>query len=191
MVKLTVLVALLNIQAAALAQGATGYAFEDLFYKRCNNSCTLTPKVGAPFRVEYRTTNKEIEGRGTLEVAELTLNGKKFELVGDGSWSDTLTDLTQYFFFENHRFRMYELPSSMHTRASLSYFFKRDGDTFYLLTDEPIPILSYDPEGERFYGDLGMGGYGFTSDPDDGPSYTRVYFKLEGNRLVETGMEDW
>ena len=141
--------------------------------------------------MEYRVVRKEVGGRGMLEVAELTLNGKKFELVGDGSWSDTLTGLTQYIFFENHPFQMYELTSSVHTRALMSYFFKRDGDTFYLLTDEPVPILSYDPKTEMFYGDLGMGGYGFTGNPDDGPSYTRVYFKLEGNRLVETGMEEW
>ena len=122
MVKLTALVALLNIQAAALAQEAIGYAFEDLFYKRCNNSCTLTPKVGDPFRVEYRVVRKEVGGRGMLEVAELTLNGKKFELVGDGSWSDTLTGLTQYIFFENHPFQMYKLVSSVHTRTILNYY---------------------------------------------------------------------
>ena len=190
MVKLTALVALLlNIQASALAQEARARAFKELVFRGCNNSCTLTPPIaGDPFSMSYRVTNKEIEGRGMLEVAELTLNGKKFELVGDGSWSDTLTGLTQYIFFENDPFQMYKLVSSVHTRTILNYYFVRKGNEFHLLTDEPVPTLSYDPETERFYGDLGMGGYGFTGDPDDRPSYTRVYFKLEGNRLVETGM---
>ena len=74
----------------------------------------------------------------------------------------------------------------------MSYFFRREGDTFYLLTDEPIPTLSYDydnsdgrRENERFYGDVGMGGYSFPGGPGNGPSYTRFYFRLEGNRLVE------
>ena len=108
--KIVVLFVVLNISTVAFAQRVRALSFEELAYRRCNNSCVLTPpSKGSPFEVGYRVINREIEGWGMVEVAELTLNGKKFELIGTGSWSDILTSFTQYQFFENDRFQMYEL----------------------------------------------------------------------------------
>ena len=65
-VKLVGLLTILHISTIVSAQETKAYGFEDLVFKRCNNSCTLTPKTGTPFKVEYRVVNRETEESGTL-----------------------------------------------------------------------------------------------------------------------------
>ena len=196
MLKSVILAAIFGVTSAVLAQEVRSYGFEDIIFGRCNNSCVLVPDVGPPFKLEYRVVKSEAEGGLMSESAELILNGKKFILSGTGSWGDSPISFTQYLFFDNHRFQMYKITSSVHTRTSLHYYFIRKGNEFYLLTPEPVPTLSYDygatigkKDNEKFFGVVGEGGYNFDGSLEKGPSYTRVFFRLEENRLVEAGSE--
>ena len=193
-----VLFAVLNVSAAALGQSAkaqevTVFAFEKLAFNECNGSCILTPQVGSPFKIEYKFTKKPIEEGGTVNLVEVKLNDKEFALQGVAAREGSPLPFTQCLFFEDHHFQIYKMASYASTRTLFSYYFLRRGDTFHLLTDEPIPELSYDyvnnggrRELGRFYGDLGMGGYDFTGGQSGVQSHTRFYFSLEGNRLVQT-----
>ena len=188
-----VFIVALNVSATSLAQEVMNYAFEELVFNRCNGSCTLTPHIGTPFKLEYKSMIEPVEGGGTANFAEIRLNGKEFTLRDVVVRENLPISFAQCLFFEDHRFQMYKLASYASTKTLFSYYLLRDGDIFHLLTSEPIPELSYDynnNEGrkmlERFYGDVGIGGYNFTGDLDDEPFYMRHYFRLEGNRLIET-----
>ena len=156
------------------------YAFRELRSKECNGDCTLKPYVGTPFKIKYQFFTDE----SRKHLVNLTLNEKTFpSLESPISSYDEQLPLYQKYFFEDHRFQIYKLNVSMHTTTGYHYYFIRQGNVFFLLTDEPIPTLAYDydnrakKENERFYSDEGGGG-----------RYRRIHYRLGNNRLIRTAV---
>ena len=174
---------LLLIQIPAFGEALKSYAFRELRSGQCGNSCTLKPKVGTPFKVEYDIVGEEAAEGGISHFVNLKLNGKTFSSLKIPSPHRGRLFFYQDLFFNNHRFQIYSLPSPRHTRhISTSYhhyFIRRDNEFYY---SGILPSIFYDydeqakPAEERFYVlvDYGRG------------QYVRAYYRLEESRLVES-----
>ena len=172
------------------------YGFKELYSKSCKNPCQLKPEIGTPFRIEWKYKIREDEETSSRHFIELTLNGKKFELIEASPQKNMPLQFYQELIFNDHRFQIYSLPSSNGTRTAFSYYFRRINDVFYLLTTSPIPTLEYDyntkekKENEKFFSINGIGGYYFNKDGIEiGPQYRKTNYRLEDNRLIETSTE--
>ena len=190
MFKLTYLLILFGVSLTSSGMNGensiSAYAFEDLVFKKCKNPCQLKPRLGNPFTIEWEIKRMETES-GNRNFVEIKLNGKEFGPLKIGSGQDGPFPFSQELAFNDHRFQLYSILSSVHARTSYSYYFRREGDTFYLLSSEPVLTLSYDynakdkKENERFYGIQGDG-----PDRYGRSQYRRTNYKLEGNRLIIT-----
>ena len=116
---------------------------------------------------------------GNSDFATIKLNDKQFGLLEVWATETGPFPFTQYLIFDDYRFQLYSIPSTTHATTSYSYYFRREGESFYLLSSEAIPILKYDynaiekKENERFFG---MEGYGRGL-------WMKVNYKLKGNRI--------
>ena len=158
-------------------------AFEELYYKKCRGKCTLKPLVGTPFQIEYKIRETKTKSDGYQGYADITLNGKEFPPLTVGVLASDPLPFHQGHFFEDHRFQIYTLSSSTHARNFYDYYFVRQGDEFFLLSDLPLPgvFYDYDKEGgfnEKFYA---LEHYG-------GGEGRRINYKLENNRFIETSI---
>ena len=187
MVRLIFLMIFMNVLPNNVLGKIHSYAFEELLLNKCNNSCDLHPKTGTPFRIEYVIERREIAGGGTDDFADIKLNGKRFKQLKSGSAERGYLPFYQEYFFDDHKFQIYSLSSSIHATTSYNYYFRRLGDTFYLLGEDAFPALSYDydntdrKQNERFYALEGHGR----------GQYMRTNYKLEDNLLIQTGVEQW
>ena len=161
----------------------SAYIFKELSptkWKGCGNPCSLelSPYIGSSFDIEY--TFYEC-GKRTICV-NLKLNGKSFSIKEIAMSSVTRPlPFVQKYFFSDHRFQIYTIPSSMHIHTGYNHYFRRDGDIFHYLGR--FVAISYDYEekkkkdNERFFADQGGGG----------GNYRRTYYKLENNAFIEIG----
>ena len=156
--------------------------FDELYYKTCNESCTLKPSVGKSFNIQYRIEKDGSEEEGFDYLAVITLNGKTFKPLRTAyePISDRLL-FHQEMFFPDHRFQIFSLISSQHISTEYLFYFVRDGDTFHLLGDKAFPGMAYgcgatdkNPN-ECFYAEVGYGR----------GQYVRQSYKLDGHRFVE------
>ena len=182
---------MLSIPATIFANRKRAYVFEELYFRRCGNPCILQPRVGDSFQLEYEVTKRELAMGGRQDFTDLTLNGKRFENLEAALGTRGRFPFTQYLFFEDHRFQMYQLYAGAGTRTSFAYYFVRIENEFFLLNTRPIPTLSYDyanekgrKENERFYGDFGLGGYDFSNSPGSNPQTMRTYYRLGDGRFT-------
>ena len=163
-----------------LASGSI--AFNELYHKSCNKSCTLKPEIGEPFHIEYHIEKRGGEENGVGYFAVITLNGKTFKplrTVYEPIGGRLL--FHQEMFFDDHRFQIFSLVSSQHASTEYLFYFIRDGNTFHLLGDKAFPGMAYGCEPtnkhpkECFYAEVGYGR----------GEYVRQNYKLDGHRFAE------
>ena len=135
----------------------------------------LPPKVGDPFTIEWKIKHVETD-EGNSHFATIILNGKKFEDLKIGTGEGSPFPFTQNLVFDDHHFRLYSVHSTGHATTSYRHYFRRHGDTFYLVNPSPTLTLNYDYSAQMFYGIQGQGR----------SQYRRTNYKLEENRLIET-----